>query len=309
MVRRSDLPALVLFAEVTARGSFRGAARALGLSPSAVSHAITGLEDALGVRLLARTTRSLAPTEAGRRLLERLRPALGEIEEAVDAALAEQGRISGLLRLTVSYSVAETVLVPLALGFMAAYPDAVVEIVADDGFVDIVADGFDAGIRFDDGLEQDMVAVRFGGPQRAAVVAAPGYLARHGRPLTPDDLAGHACIGRRFPSGRLYRWEFERDGAECIVDVSGALVLNDSRLMLQAVLGGAGIAYLMEPFVAAHVAQGRLVRLLEDWCPAFSGYCLYYPSRKQMRPVLRAFLDYCAREAATFGAATAGQPG
>jgi DNA-binding transcriptional LysR family regulator len=291
-MRRADLPALSIFATVAARRSFRGAARDLGLSVSAVSHAINGLEDHLGVRLLARTTRSVAPTEAGQRLLEGLEPALAAITEAVEVATASQRRLSGTLRLSVPRSAAEMVLIPLAAAFTRAHPGVAIEIRAQDGLRDIVAEGFDAGIRFAETLEQDMIAVPLGPPQRGAVVAAPAYLAQHPPPATPQDLQGHICIRRRFASGALYQWEFERDGAACAVSVSGNLILDDDGLIAAAARHGAGLAYLFEAQVRADLAAGRLVRALEDWCPSFPGFFLYYPCRRLMRPVLRAFVDF-----------------
>ncbi|MEL6059915.1 MULTISPECIES: LysR substrate-binding domain-containing protein [unclassified Methylobacterium] len=297
-MRRADLPALSIFAAVAARRSFRGAARDLGLSVSAVSHAINGLEDHLGIRLLARTTRSVAPTEAGQRLLEGLEPALAAIAEAVEAATAAQQRLSGILRVSAARSAAEMVLVPLATAFIRAHPGVEIEIRAQDGLRDIVAEGFDAGIRLSESLEQDMIALPLGPPQRAAIVAAPGYLAGRPRPATPQDLHAHLCIRRRFAGGALYQWEFEKDGAEQAVSVSGPLILDDNGLIAEAARNGAGLAYLFEAQVAADLAAGRLVRVLEDWCPRFPGFFLYYPSRRLMRPVLRAFIDFIQTAAA-----------
>jgi DNA-binding transcriptional LysR family regulator len=290
-VRRTDLPALAIFAAVAARRSFRGAARDLGLSVSAVSHAINGLEASLGIRILARTTRSVAPTEAGRRLLTGLEPALAAIDEAVEAATASQKRLSGTLRFSVPHSAAEMLMLPLAASFTRAHPDVAIEIRAQDDLRDIVAEGFDAGVRFEESLEQDMIAVPLGPAQCAAIVAAPSYFAQRPRPLTPQDLHDHICINRRFAGGALFRWELEKDGAAVAVSVSGNLILDDMRLVAEAARMGAGLAYLFEAQVSDDLASGRLVRVLEDWCPRFPGFFLYYPSRRLMRPVLRAFLD------------------
>ncbi|MCJ2058363.1 LysR family transcriptional regulator [Methylobacterium sp. J-048] len=295
-MKRTDLPALSIFAAVAARRSFRGAARDLGLSVSAVSHAINGLEASLGIRILARTTRSVAPTEAGRRLLDGLEPALAAIAEAVEAATASQQRLSGTLRFSVPHSAAEMILLPLAVAFTHVHPDVAIEIRAQDDLRDIVAEEFDAGARFEESLEQDMIAVPLGPAQCAAIVAAPSYLAQHPRPRTPQDLHDHACINRRFPGGALYRWDLEKDGAALAVAVSGSLILDDMRLVAQAARLGAGLAYVFEAQVIDDLEAGRLVRVLEDWCPRFPGFFLYYPSRTLMRPVLRAFLDFVRGE-------------
>ncbi|USI71506.1 LysR family transcriptional regulator [Sphingomonas morindae] len=291
-MKRADLPALSIFSAVASRRSFRAAARDLGISVSAVSHAINGLEASLGVRLLARTTRSVAPTEAGRRLLDRLEPALASIAEAVEIATAEEDRLSGTLRFSVPRSAAELVLVPLASAFTRTHPGVEIEIRAQDDFRDIVAEGFDAGVRFGESLEQDMIAVALGPAQRAAIVAAPSCLKGRCPPAVPQDLHDHVCIRRRFAGGGLYRWELEKDGEAIEVAVAGGLILDDDRLIVDAALSGAGLAYVFEAQVATEVASGRLVRVLEGWCPSFPGFYLYYPSRRLMRPVMRAFVDF-----------------
>lgn len=291
-MKRADLPALSILAAVAEAHSFRGAARTTGLSVSAVSHAVQGLERSLGLRLLDRTTRSVAPTEAGRRLLAGLVPALAAIEEAVEAATETGRSLTGTLRLSVPRSAAELVVLPLATAFTRNHPGVTVEVIAEDGLTDIVAAGFDAGVRFGESLEQDMIAVPIGPMQRAAVVAAPAYFAGRTVPRTPRDLAAHAGILRRFAGGGLYRWEFEKDGAAMMVAMRGSLVLNDDRLIAEAALAGAGLACLFEGTVAREIADGRLLRVLEDWCPAFPGFFLYYPRRDLMRPVLRAFIDF-----------------
>jgi DNA-binding transcriptional LysR family regulator len=291
-MKHSDLPALSIFAAVCAAGGFRGAARTLGLSVSVVSHAVNGLEQRIGVRLLARSTRSVAPTEAGAGLLAQLAPALAAIGEAVEAASASQSHIAGTIRLSVPRAAAALVLVPLAVRFMQAFPAVSVEILVEDGFTDIVAAGFDAGVRFDESLQPDMVAFPIGAAQRGAIVAAPAYLARHPAPRTPAELGAHACIQRRFAGGSLYKWELAQGDELQEVAVSGPLVLNDDALAAQAAVGGAGLAYVFEAQVADELADGRLVAVMEDWWPRFPGFFLYYPSRKLMRPCLRAFMDF-----------------
>jgi DNA-binding transcriptional LysR family regulator len=291
-MRRNDLAAMAIFAELAAERSFRGAARRLGLSVSAVSHAINRLEASIGVRLLTRTTRSVALTEAGERLLAQLKPALASITEAVETASASQASVSGTIRLTVPRTAAELALVPLATEFMKVHPGVTVEIIVQDGFTDIVAAGFDAGVRLGESLQQDMIAVPVGPMQRAAVVAAPSYFEARQIPRAPQDLHNHVCIRRRFGGGGLYRWEFERASKTIQIAVDGPLALNDDALIVQAALAGAGLAFAFEGQIAEHVAAGRLIRVLEDWCPRFPGFFLYYPSRGLMRPALRAFIDF-----------------
>jgi DNA-binding transcriptional LysR family regulator len=291
-MKRADLPALSIFASVAAGGSFRGAARAAGMSVSAVSHAVRGLEESLGFRLLDRTTRSVAPTEAGRRLLDGLAPALAAIGSAVEAAGETGNRLAGTIRLSVPRSAAELVVLPAAFAFSRRHPGATVEVIAEDGLTDIVARGFDAGVRFGESLEQDMIAVPIGPMQRAAVVASPSYFDVHPIPATPYDLADHIGVLRRFAGGALYRWEFEKDGSAMAVAMQGPLVLNDDRLIIDAALAGAGLAYAFEGQVRESIVAGQLVRVLEDWCRSFPGFFLYYPSRDLMRPVLRAFVDF-----------------
>ncbi len=291
-MNRADLSALSILASVAEARSFRGAARATGLSVSAISHAVAGLERSLDLRLLDRTTRSVAPTEAGRRLLDGLVPALAAIDEALEAASDAGRSLTGTLRLSVPRSAAELVVLPLATCFVRDHPGVTIELLAEDGLTDIVSGRFDAGVRFVERLEQDMIAVPIGLGQRAAVVGAPDYFALRPVPHTPRDLALHTGILRRFAGGSLYRWEFEKDGVAMTVAMRGSLVINDDRLIAQAALTGAGLAYVFESTVAADIAEGRLVRVLKDWCPAFPGFFLYYPRRDLMRPVLRAFIDF-----------------
>lgn len=289
---RNQLSHLAVLSVVAQHGSFRAAARELGIAPSAVSHAVSVLEARLGVRLLARTTRSVAPTGEGAALLERLRPALSEIDLALAQAKEARDRPAGNLRLNVPRTAAELALAPRLGAFVSAYPDITLEIVSEDRFTDVVEGGFDAGVRLGESLQRDMIAVRIGPQLRGAVVAAPSCLDGGELPLHPRDLAGHRCIRFRFSSGVIYRWEFEKDGEEIVMDVDGPLILGEDRGIVQAALDGAGVAFLFEDYVRQPLAEGRLVRMLEDWCPRFDGFFVYYPSRKQMRPALRAFVDF-----------------
>ncbi|MCG8272354.1 LysR family transcriptional regulator [Aquamicrobium sp. NLF2-7] len=289
---RNQLSHLAVLSVVAQHGSFRAAARELGIAPSAVSHAVSVLEARLGVRLLARTTRSVAPTEEGVALLERLRPALSEINLALEQAVEARDRPAGKLRLNVPRTAAELALAPRLAAFAAAYPEITLEIVSEDRFTDVVEGGFDAGVRLGESLQRDMIAVRIGPQLRGAVVAAPSCLEGRERPRHPRGLAGHRCIRFRFSSGVIYRWEFEKEGEEIVMDVDGPLILGEDRVIVQAALDGAGIAFVFEDYVRQPLADGRLVRLLEDWCPPFDGFFVYYPSRKQMRPALRAFVDF-----------------
>ncbi len=289
---RTLLPALAVFRTVAQQGSFRGAARTLGVTVSAVSHAINGLEAGLGYQVLARTTRSVTPTEAGQRLLAQLEPALQAIDEAIETAGALQNRISGAIRLSVPRTAAELVLVPLVARFLAAYPAASVELSVEDAIIDIVAQRFDAGVRHGESLDQDMIAVPIGAWQRPMIVASPSYLCGRPIPQTPADLHDHICIQRRFAGGGLYRWDFERDGKALQFSGQGSLTLNDDALILQSALAGVGIAFTFEAVAAPYVARGELVALLQDWYPPQERFYLYYPNHKRMRPVLRAFIDF-----------------
>ncbi len=262
------------------------------MAPSAVSHAVGSLETSLGIRLLARTTRSVAPTEEGRRLLERLAPALEEIALALEAAADARERPAGNLRITAPRFAADLILAPRLGAFLNRYPEIVLEIANEDGFTDIVEKGYDAGIRLGESLEADMIAVKVGPELESAVVASPDYFARHGRPQHPRDLAQHRCIRLRFSNGALYRWEFEKDGEELTVSVEGPLILAEDRPIIKAAIGGAGLAYLFRSRVETAIAEGRLERVMEDWCAPYAGPYLYYPSRRQMRPALRAFIDF-----------------
>lgn len=289
---RRPLPDLAVFAVVAERRSFRRAAAELGVSASALSHAIRNIETRLGVRLLHRTTRSVAPTEAGERLLARLAPALADIDEALNEVASFRDRPSGRLRLNMARSAARMLIAPEVGGFLKAYPDIRLEIVTDDGLVDIVAGGFDAGLRLGESLQADMIAVPVSGDVRLVAVGSPDYLRRCGAPTSPADLTGHVCFRTRFPSGAMFPWEFERRGETAVVHVDGPLVSDEAEVIRQAALQGAGLAFLFEGLVQAEIADGRLVQVLPDWCESFPGFFLYYPSRRQVSPALRAFIDW-----------------
>lgn len=289
---RDDLASLAIFLEVAEHRSFTRAAAKLGISQSALSHAMRRLETKLGLRLLTRTTRSVAPTEAGEQLLETLRPALDDIDLKLAALTELRERPAGTVRITTSIHAARTVLWPVVDRLTAEHPDIKVELSVDPGFVDIVSDRFDAGVRLGESLEKDMIAVRIGPRLRMAAVASPAYFAKRGTPQTPHDLAAHACINLRLAtSGGLYAWQFDRAGRELQVKVEGQLVFNNVDMMVTAALAGHGIAYLVEDHVASALADGRLVRVLEDWCEPFDGYYLYYPSRRQPSPAFTLLLD------------------
>jgi DNA-binding transcriptional LysR family regulator len=292
-MNRENLPHLALFAQVARCGGFRAAARALGLSPSAVSHSVGLLEGRLGVRLLNRSTRSFALTEAGQRLLARLEPAMADIEEGLREASETEREPSGQVRITTPSWAASLLLCPHLTAFAEAYPAITLDIMVQDRFVDIVKDRVDLGLRLGEALRPDMIAVRIGGPQRLTIVAAPAYLARHGRPETLEDLARHRCIQRRFSGGNLYAWEVERDGREITLSgMEGAITINDDAMVLDAALNGSGIAFVYEGRAMGEIAAGLLVELFPDNCASFPGFYLYHASRKSMRPAVRAFIDF-----------------
>lgn len=291
-MKAGDFAELRAFAAVVRHGSFTRAAAHLGVTPSALSQTVRALEDRLGQRLLNRTTRSVAPSAAGQALAERLLPVLDDLDGVVDTAFAAAGEVSGPLRLDV-VRVAMPYLARLVPGFLQRYPRVRLEVASNDALVDIVAMGYDAGIRLAERLEGDMIAVPFGGDLRMICVAAPDYLARHPAPQHPRDLAQHACMVTLTPStGTPYRWEFEKDGEALRIAVDGPLFSRDADLRVAAVVAGVGIGFFFEDEVRDHLAAGRLVPVLEDWTPAFPGAYLYFPSRRNPAPPLRAFVDY-----------------
>ncbi|WP_337268700.1 LysR family transcriptional regulator [Oryzifoliimicrobium ureilyticus] len=292
-MERGELNDLLAFASVARERSFTRAAAILGMSPSALSHAMRGLEERLGVRLLARTTRSVAPTEAGERLLASLRPALAGIKEGLEALAEWRDNLSGTVRITTTAYAAKIVLSPKLPGFLLTHPDVRVEVDTNDALTDIVASGFDAGIRLGESVEKDMVAIKLGPDLRSAIVATPAYFERYPKPQTPFDLQHHACLGYRLAtSGGLLPWEFEKDGKEIAMRTSGPLISNDGELIAAAIRAGAGLGYMMEHDVAEDIASGALIEVLEDWCPRFPGFYLYHPSRRQSPPALRALIEH-----------------
>ena len=289
---RPNVNDLIAFVAVARELSFTRAAARLGVSPSALSHSMRALEEQLGLRLLARTTRRVMPTEAGERLLRSLGPRFDEIHDEIAALSALRDKPAGRIRITADEYAAEAVLWPALRKLLPDYPDIEVELITDNGLTDIVAGRFDAGVRLGGTIARDMIAVPVGPDLRMAAVAAPSYLARRSPPRTPQELTAHSCINFRLPTyGGLYAWEFEKDGHELRVRVEGQLVFNSIALMLKAALDGFGVAYLAEGQVQAYLDAGQLVRVLADWCPPFAGYHLYYPSRRQPTPAFSVLLE------------------
>jgi len=291
-MNRVQLSQLAVLSAVAEGRSFRKAAAELGIAPSAVSHAVSSLEASLGLRLLHRTTRSVSPTEEGKRLLETLGPALADIDAVIDTLAEQGGRPAGPLRITLPRLAAEDLIVPRLGEFLRLYPEISLEISTDDRFEDIVAKGFDAGLRLGEHLDADMIAVKASGEWRGAIVGSPSYFADNPPPHDPRNLIRHRCIRRRFASGLIYRWELEKDGKPLVVDVQGPLILSDQSLIRRAAIDGAGLAFVFEQRVEDDIRQGRLIRVLDEWCAPFDGFYIYYPSRRQMRPALRAFVDF-----------------
>jgi len=290
----NDRPALgdlTALAAIVTHRSFRKAADELGVSPSTLSHMMRTLELKMGVRLLNRTTRSVSPTEAGERLVSRLQPVLRELDLALEEVDAVRNSPSGSLRINASEPAARLLMQSVIPAFLARYPDMSVDLVTEGRLVDIVAGGFDAGVRLGEALPQDMIAVRFGGPLRFLAVASPAYLAGRKPPLVPDDLKDHACIRVRLPSGKLYRWEFEKHGQELTVDVPGPLTLDHPGLMAEAAADGMGIAYVPDRSAQPFIDTGKLVTVLDDWCPSIPGLFLYYPGHRHVPSGLKAFVD------------------
>src|SRR5437588_1449762 len=291
-MERNDLSTLAVFFAVAEERSFTKAAKRLSVSPSAMSHAIRGLEEGLGVRLLSRTTRSVAPTEAGEQLLARLRPALTDVQDALDQLSGLRDKPAGRVRLLVPRLAGLTVLGPKLAKFTRAYPDVVLDITADDSRMDIVAGGFDAGIHFGEYIQKDMIAVRVSEDHRAAIVGAPGYFKLHPKPKAPRDLVSLPCINfRHGHGGEVYRWEFEKGRKSLSVAVNGPLIVDDVEIVIRAALDGIGLAFVGEDKVARQLASGELVRVLDDWCQPFPGFFLYYPSRRQQPAALSALIN------------------
>jgi DNA-binding transcriptional LysR family regulator len=287
---RTDLAELSAFATVAAERSFTRAAARLGVSQSALSHSIRGLEKRLGVQLLARTTRSVSPTAGGAALLQELAPALERIERAVAEARNQRERPAGRIRLIIPRTATEMVIIPKLAVFARRYPDIILEVTSSNDPVDLVAGEYDAGVQLGEFIQRDMIAVRVTKEMRLAVVGSPAYLEANGTPRHPQELKDHACIGFRFSNG-LYRWEFEKGRKALTVSPLGPASFDDPDLVIQAVLDGVGLGTSMEHSLKELLAQGRLVQVLKDWCPLFAGYFLYYPSRRNQPAALAALID------------------
>lgn len=288
---------LETFALIVRCGGFRAAAAERGVSSSVISQTMAALEQALGLRLLNRTTRSIAVTEAGERLLARLRPALDDIRLALAEVDQLREQPSGTLRINAPGPAVDHILCPLAFAFMEAHPEVRVEIVSDAAIVDIVAEGFDAGVRFGQQLAKDMIALPLGPPLRYAIVAAPSYLRKRGRPSTPSDLVGHDCIRRRYPGGAVATWAFAKNEQAVEIIPEGRLTLSSAHQELQAALAGQGIAHVLDDYARAAIADGTLVEVLADWGPKLPSWFLYYPNRRHSSAAMRAFLDFVRRSA------------
>lgn len=285
-----DLRVLSVLLTAAEERSFTRAARRLGVSPSAVSHAIRGLEERLGVRLLARTTRSVMPTEAGEQLLARLRPALNEVRAGLAQVSGYRDKPAGRLRLLLPRLAVSSVLAPKLGQFARDYPEILLDVTTDDNRMDLVAGGFDAGIQFGEYIEKDMIAVRVSPDQRPAIVGAPSYFESHPKPKSPRDLVRHRCINFRHGSAGVYRWEFENGRKSLSVGVNGPLIVDDVDLVIRAAIDGVGLAFLGEDLAAPHLASGALIRVLQTWCQPFPGFFLYYPSRRQQPAALSALI-------------------
>jgi DNA-binding transcriptional LysR family regulator len=290
-MHKTGLVELNAVVAVARHGSFRAAAIELGMSSSALSHAVAGLEARLGARLFNRTTRSVSLSAAGHEFVAEVAPALSSIQGAIESINSHRDTPTGTLRINSSVGAARQILAPVVLEYLRRYPEMRVDLVTEARMIDIVVEGFDVGIRTTDTVPGDMIAVPFGPLRRHAVVASPMYFAQNAPPLTPGDLLAHRCIRARLASGTIYRWEFERGGEALSIDVPGSLTLDDPTLMVEAALGGAGIIHVAHWSVAADIAAGRLVPVLEDWTPPLSGLCLYYPGRRHVPAGLRALVD------------------
>jgi DNA-binding transcriptional LysR family regulator len=291
-MKRDEVGDLLAFLAVAEERSFTRAAARLGTSQSALSHTIRRLEERMGVRLLSRTTRNVASTEAGAQLAETLRPAFDEIQMRLDAISALRKKPAGTIRLTSSKQPADTILMPAVMRLMADYPDVNVEISVDQKLTDIVTERFDAGVRLGEQVEKDMIAVRIGPALRMAVVGSPDYFSKHSKPLTPHELTEHVCINLRLPTlGGLYAWEFEKAGRPLNVRAEGQFICNDVSMIVEMALSGMGLACLPDDQFGPLISDGRLVRVLKDWCPPFPGYHLYYPSRRQASPAFELLIE------------------
>ncbi|WP_284759659.1 LysR family transcriptional regulator [Agrobacterium sp. fls2-241-TYG-188a] len=289
-MNKAGLTELNAVIAIARRGTFRAAAIDLDMSTTALSLAINKLEANLGVRLFNRTTRSLSLTGAGRLFVEQVGPALQDIHGALEAVRSERDTPSGTIRINAAPFAAREIISPLVLEYLRRYPDMVVDIVTEGKLVDIVADGFDIGVRVAGLVPTDMITVALGRPQRYAVVASPKYLEKHGTPLVPPDLLSHQCIRVRLPDGAIFRWRFEKDGETAQIDVRGQIILDEASLARVAVLEDTGIGFFMEQSVLADIEEGRLIRILNDWTPPFPGLCLYYPGRRNLSAGVKAFL-------------------
>lgn len=290
-MRTHDLGALAVFLAVAEERSFTKAANRLRVSPSAVSHSMRELEERIGVRLLSRTTRSVAPTGPGEQLLARLRPAFSDIQDVLGQVSGLRNKPAGRLRLLSPRLAIRTVLAPKLGGFARDYPDILLDVTTDDSRMDIIAGGFDAGIHFGEFIEQDMIAVRVSRDQKPVIVGAPGYFESHPKPRTPRDLIAHRCINFRHGSAGIYRWEFEKGRRSLAVSVNGPLVVDDLELVTSASVEGVGLAYMSEEHAAEYLASGALVAVLEDWCQPYPGFFLYYPSRRHQPAALTALIE------------------
>jgi len=291
-MRRDEIGDLLAFMAVAEERSFTRAAARMGTSQSSLSHTIRRMEERMGVRLLTRTTRNVAPTDAGEQLLETLRPAFDDIETRVDAISALGAKPAGTIRLTSSRQPAVGIVMPAASRIMAEYPDINIEISVDQRFTDIVTERYDAGIRLGERVEKDMVAVRIGPELRMVVAGSPAYFERKGRPLSPHDLTQHVCMNLRLPTlGGLYAWEFEKDDRPLNVRVLGQFTCNDVPMLVEAAVNGLGLVCLPDDQFGKLFDEGKLERVLEDWCPPFPGYHLYYPSRRQVSPAFRLLIE------------------
>jgi len=288
----ANLNDIAAFVAVAREGSFTKAAARLGVSQSALSQTVRNLEARLGLRLLTRTTRSVAPTEAGERLMQTVAPRLEEVEAELAALTALRDKPAGTVRISAGEHAAEMVLWPAIARLLPSYPDIVVEVVVDNGLTDIVAERLDAGVRLGEQVDKDMVAVRIGPDLRMAVVGAPSYFTARKKPRTPEDLTAHNCINLRLPSaGALYAWEFEKGVRALKARVEGQFIVNTATLAVKAALSGAGLAFVPEDRVLSHIREGQLRRVLADWCPPFAGFHLYYPSRRQPTPAFKVLME------------------